>query len=310
MSQLNIAPQRLMQGDTVGVIAPSSPPVPEKLDRAVRFLKELGLEVKVGRSAIERHGYLAGNDEERLEDLHDMFEDRSVKAVICACGGYGTARIAENIDYRLIKSRPKIFWGYSDITFLHTAIRQNTGLITFHGPMLSSDIGNKDVHPLTRRSFRQLFQKMTLTYTEELSPLETLGNGAAKGELVGGNLALLVTTLGTPYEIDTKGKLLFIEDVDEEPYRIDRMLNQLKMAGKLSDAVGILLCDFHNCSPKKRGESLTLKEVFQDYIAAAGKPALSGFNIGHCSPNIAVPVGAQAVLDADKKQLTIDPGIS
>ncbi len=144
---------------------------------------------------------------------------------------------------------------------------------------------------------------MTLTYTEELSPLETLGNGAAKGELVGGNLALLVTTLGTPYEIDTKGKLLFIEDVDEEPYRIDRMLNQLKMAGKLSDAVGILLCDFHNCSPKKRGESLTLKEVFQDYIAAAGKPALSGFNIGHCSPNIAVPVGAQAVLDADKNSL-------
>ncbi len=239
-----------------------------------------------------------------------MFEDRSVKAVICACAEVmaqrGLSRKLTTVSSRAARK----FLGLFRYHFLHTAIRQNTGLITFHGPMLSSDIGKEDVHPLTRRSFRQLFQKMTLTYTEELSPLETLGNGAAKGELVGGNLALLVTTLGTPYEIDTKGKLLFIEDVDEEPYRIDRMLNQLNMAGKLSDAAGILLCDFHNCIPKKRGESLTLKEVFQDYIAAAGKPALSGFNIGHCSPNIAVPVGVQAVLDADKKQLTIDPGIS
>lgn len=307
---LKIAPQGLKRGDAVGVIAPASPPDPGKLDAAVRFLKDLGLHVKMGRAAAKKHGYLAGTDEDRLRDLHDMFEDPSVKAVICACGGYGTARIAQQIDYRMLKNNPKIFWGYSDITFLHTAIRQNAGLITFHGPMLSSDIGRDDVHPLTKYSFQQLFQQVPLTLTDEITPLETVVEGKAKGELTGGNLALLVTTLGTPFEIDARGKLLLIEDVDEEPYRIDRMLNHLKMAGKFSEAAGILVCDFHNCTPKKREESLTLQDIFQDYIVSEGKPSLSGFKIGHSSPNIAVPLGAEAVLDADQKQLTIEPGIS
>ncbi|WP_236251255.1 S66 peptidase family protein [Bacillus sp. NSP9.1] len=294
----------------VGVIAPASPPDPEKLDAAVAFLQELGLRVKLGRAAAKKHGYLAGRDEERLSDFHDMFLDPAVKAVICACGGYGTARIAGNIDYQILKNNPKIFWGYSDITFLHTAIRQQTGLVTFHGPMLSSDIGRDDVDPLTKHSFRQLFQKSALTLTDDTSPLKTVVKGKVKGELAGGNLALLTTTLGTPFEIDVKGKLLFIEDVDEEPYRIDRMLNHLQMAGKLSDAAGMLICDFHNCTPKKREQSLTLKELIEDYIVPEGKPALSGFKIGHSSPNIAVPIGAEAVLDADRKQLTIEPGIS
>ncbi|MCY7855575.1 LD-carboxypeptidase [Bacillus sonorensis] len=307
---MKIAPQKLKTGDTVGVIAPASPPVAEKLDAAVQYLKKLGLRVKIGRASGKKHGYLAGTDEERLRDFHDMFQDPSVKAVICACGGYGTGRIAEKIDFDVIKSHPKIFWGYSDITFLHMAIQKRTNLITFHGPMLSSDIGKEDVHPLTKQSFQQLFQKMTLTLTEDVSPLEAVVKGKAKGELIGGNLALLVTTLGTPFEIDTRGKLLFIEDIDEEPYKIDRMLNHLKMAGKLSDAAGILLCDFHDCIPKKRSESLTLKEIIEDYIVPEGKPALSGFQIGHSSPNIAIPIGAEGMLDTEKKQLMIEPGVS
>lgn len=297
---MKIAPQKLKTGDTVGVIAPASPPVAEKLDAAVQYLKKLGLRVKIGRASGKKHGYLAGTDEERLRDFHDMFQDPSVKAVICACGGYGTGRIAEKIDFDVIKSHPKIFWGYSDITFLHMAIQKRTNLITFHGPMLSSDIGKEDVHPLTKQSFQQLFQKMSLTLTEDVSPLEAVVKGKAKGELIGGNLALLVTTLGTPFEIDTRGKLLFIEDIDEEPYKIDRMLNHLKMAGKLSDAAGILLCDFHDCIPKKRSESLTLKEIIEDYIVPEGKPALSGFQIGHSSPNIAIPIGAEGMLDTEK----------
>lgn len=307
---MKIAPQKLKTGDTVGVIAPASPPVAEKLDAAVQYLKKLGLRVKIGRASGKKHGYLAGTDEERLRDFHDMFQDPSVKAVICACGGYGTGRIAEKIDFDVIKSHPKIFWGYSDITFLHMAIQKRTNLITFHGPMLSSDIGKEDVHPLTKQSFQQLFQKMSLTLTEDVSPLEAVVKGKAKGELIGGNLALLVTTLGTPFEIDTRGKLLFIEDIDEEPYKIDRMLNHLKMAGKLSDAAGILLCDFHDCIPKKRSESLTLKEIIEDYIVPESKPALSGFQIGHSSPNIAIPIGAEGMLDTEKKQLMIEPGVS
>ncbi|MDA1475840.1 S66 peptidase family protein [Bacillus changyiensis] len=307
---MNIMPEKLQEGDIVGIIAPASPPVSEKLEIGVKYLKELGLHIKMGRAILKRHGYLAGSDEERLRDLHDMFQDPSVKAVICACGGYGTARIAQQIDYRLIKENPKIFWGYSDITFLHTAIQQNTGLITFHGPMLSSDIGSEDVHPRTKHSFQQLFQQMNLHYTEEISPLEIVVPGDAKGRLIGGNLALLVTTLGTRFEIDTRGKLFFIEDIDEEPYRIDRMLNQLKMAGKFADAAGILLCDFHNCLPKKREESLSLKEIIHDHITPFEKPTLSGFKIGHSSPNIAIPIGAVGVLNTEKKQLMITPGVS
>ncbi|MFS0662886.1 LD-carboxypeptidase [Bacillus mojavensis] len=307
---MNHKPNALKKGDTVGVIAPASPPDPKKLETALLFLEELGLQVKLGKALKNQHGYLAGQDDERLADLHEMFKDQEVKAVLCACGGFGTGRIASSIDYSLLCKHPKIFWGYSDITFLHTAIHQNTGLVTFHGPMLSSDIGLEDVHPLTKASYQQLFQETAFTYTEKLSPLTVLVPGKAEGALVGGNLSLLSSTLGTPFEIDTRGKLLFIEDIDEEPYQIDRMLNQLKMAGKLSDAAGILVCDFHNCIPVKREKSLTLEQVLEDYIVSSGRPALRGFKIGHCSPSIAVPVGVHAAMDTAKKTVVIEAGVS
>ncbi|MEC1737380.1 LD-carboxypeptidase [Bacillus mojavensis] len=307
---MNHKPNALKKGDIVGVIAPASPPDPKKLETALLFLEELGLQVKLGKALKNQHGYLAGQDDERLADLHEMFKDQEVKAVLCACGGFGTGRIASSIDYSLLRKHPKIFWGYSDITFLHTAIHQNTGLVTFHGPMLSSDIGLEDVHPLTKASYQQLFQETAFTYTEKLSPLTVLVPGKAEGALVGGNLSLLSSTLGTPFEIDTRGKLLFIEDIDEEPYQIDRMLNQLKMARKLSDAAGILVCDFHNCIPVKREKSLTLEQVLEDYIVSSGRPALRGFKIGHCSPSIAVPIGVHAAMDTAKKTVVIEAGVS
>lgn len=300
-------PFQLKQGDTVGVVAPASPPNLENLRRGIQFLTKLGLTVKVGKNVAKRNGYLAGSDQERLEDLHQMFLDKEVKAIICACGGYGTARIAAKIDYKMIQNNPKIFWGYSDITFLHTALRQEAGLVTFHGPMLGSDIGREDTHPLSKVSFFQLFQPLPLSYTEELSPLEVLVNGTASGPLVGGNLSLLVSTLGTRFEIDTKDKLLFIEEVNEEPRVIDRMLNQLYMAGKLSAAAGILIGDFHECLP--RNLSLTLDEVIDHYLKLAKKPAIKGLQIGHCNPHIAIPLGAQATLDTVEKSIIIEPGI-
>ena len=198
-----------------------------------------------------------------------MFQDPEVKAVICACGGYGTGRIAEAIDYDLIRRNPKIFWGYSDITFLHTAIQQQTGLVTFHGPMLSSDVGCEEVHPYTKDTFLQLFTPKAFSYTNHLSPLQTFYHGTASGEITGGNLALIVTTLGTPFEIDTKGKLLLIEDIDEEPYKIDRMMQHLASAGKLHDATGFIIGDFHQCEPKKKEQSLTLDQLWETYIVPA-----------------------------------------
>lgn len=306
---MTIKAPKLKQGDTVGIIAPASPPRKEALGKAISFLEEMGLVVKVGSSVHHKYGYLAGKDEERIEDIHTMFSDPEIKAIICACGGYGTGRLVSDLDYDLIAGNPKIFWGYSDITFLHTAIHQKTGLVTFHGPMLSSDIGLEDVHELTKQSFRQLFVNKQVEFNANVTPLETLVEGKASGPVIGGNLTLLVSTLGTDYELNTKGKILFIEDIDEEPYKIDRMLNQLKMAGKFGDAAGIIIGDFKNCGPDKRKESLSLDQLFDEHIKPANKPTMKGFFIGHSSPCLAIPVGTVGRMNTIEKTLIVESGI-
>lgn len=305
---MGVKPQRLKRGDTVGIVAPASPPNQENLQRSFTFLEELGLKVRLGQHVYDQYGYLAGKDRDRLEDLHTMFLDSEVKAVICAGGGYGTGRIASQIDYQMLKNHPKIFWGYSDITFLHTAIRQQTGLVTFHGPMLASDIGKVDADPLSKEYFKQLFEPTLIQYPNDLFQLEVLIDGKASGEITGGNLSLLASTIGTVFEIDTKGKLLLIEDINEEPRSIDRMLNQLHMAGKLTDAAGLLIGDFNNCVPE-RELSLELDEVISHYIHLANKPALKGFKFGHCSPHISIPLGVHAEMDTTEKRLMIDSGV-
>lgn len=306
---MRIRPTRLQKGDTIGIIAPSSPPNLESLQRSLTFLEQLGLNVKMGKHVENVHGYLAGTDDERLEDLQAMLADPSIKGIICAGGGYGAGRYADRIDFQLMAEQPKILWGYSDITFLHTTIGQFANVVTFHGPMLASDVGKDTFHDLSARMFNQLFEPIELHYTEDISPLTTLGGGNAQGELVGGNLSLLVSALGSKYEIDTRGKLLLIEDVDEEPYKVDSMLNQLRLAGKLQDAVGIVVGDFARAVPKKRKTTLTLGEVLEHYLGDLGKPVVSGFKIGHCEPHFAVPLGVEARLDGDAKTLTILPGV-
>ncbi|WP_106496072.1 S66 peptidase family protein [Lentibacillus sp. Marseille-P4043] len=304
-----ILPEHLHKGDTIGIIAPASPVKFAELKKGISFFEGLGLHVKLGEHIDRVHGYLAGTDRERLTDLHDMFADPHVKAIICARGGYGTGRIAAAIDYDLIRQNPKIFWGYSDITYLHTAIRQKTGLVTFHGPMVASDIAKDNFDALSARLFEQLFCPIKMCYTEEISPLHTLVPGEATGELVGGNLSLLVSMMGTGYEIDTKGKLLFIEDIGEEPYRVDGMLNQLKLAGKLSDAAGIIIGDFSWANPRKGKPSLSLGQVFQDYVADLSCPVMSGFKIGHCMPHFSIPLGVCATLSTSNKTLMVDVGV-
>jgi muramoyltetrapeptide carboxypeptidase len=306
---MSIKPTRLKKGDTVAVIAPASPPNKENLKRGLKFVEDLGLKYKLGKSLYSEYGYLAGNDEARLSDLNEMFLDNEIKAIICAGGGYGTARIASAIDYDAIKNNPKIFWGYSDITFLHTAIRQETGLITFHGPMLASDIGKEGANQVSRDTFQQLFTPAELNYDSSISQIEELVPGSAEGPLVGGNLSLLSSSMGTPFEIDTEGKILLIEDINEEPRAVDRMLNQLYMAGKLQESAGIIIGDFNNCVPE-RELSLSLEEVIDHYIQLAGRPALKGFKMGHCSPHIGVPLGADASMDTKEKTLYVESGIN
>ncbi len=305
---MKLVPKRLKQGDTIGIVAPASPPNQESLTRSFAFLESLGLKWKLGNHVKDVSGYLAGTDKDRVTDLEEMFADPEIAGIICAGGGYGSARFADRLDYQLIQENPKVFWGFSDITYLHTAIANYTDLVTFHGPMLASCVGKETFHELSAKMFQQLFEPMELHYSEAISPLETLTPGVASGELTGGNLSLLASGIGTKYEINTKGKLLLIEDVGEEPYRVDNLLNQLRLAGKFSDAAGIVIGDFANAKPTK-DPSLSLNEILNHYTAGLGKPVVSGFKIGHCEPHFAIPLGIKARLDADQKTLTILPGV-
>lgn len=307
--QLKIRPRRLKKGDTIGIISPASPRERESLERALPFLEQLGIRWKFGKHVLNQYGYLAGTDDERLEDLHEMFQDDQVTGIFCAGGGYGSARYTDRIDWELITRHPKVFWGYSDITFLHTAIGNKANLVTFHGPMLASCVGRPTFQPLSAKMFQQLFQPMELFYDSSISTLTSLSGGIVEGELVGGNLSLLTSTLGTPFEVNTKEKLVLIEDIGEEPYRVDGMLNQLRLAGKLEDAAGFIIGDFANAEPKKRERSLTLDEVFDHYFSPLNKPVVKGFSIGHCEPHFAIPLGVLARLDANELTLTILPGV-
>lgn len=302
-------PRRLKKGDTVGIISPSSPPNLENLKKALPFLESLGLNIKMGKSVEAKNGHLAGTDDDRLADLHAMFEDPEIAGIICAGGGYGAARYTDRIDFQMIKENPKVFWGYSDITFLHTAIGEYAELVTFHGPMLASDVGKETFHERSARMFGQLFGPFELYYSEEISPLTALAGGVAQGELVGGNLSLIRSGIGTKFELDVKGKILLIEDIDEEPYQVDELLNHLKMARKFDEVAGIVIGDFKNAEPKNKERSLTLDEVLDDYFKDLKVPVVKGFKIGHCEPHFSVPLGVQARLDADDKTLTILPGV-
>ncbi|WP_040285426.1 S66 peptidase family protein [Sporosarcina koreensis] len=305
---MKLTPKRLQRGDTIGIVSPSSPPNQESLERSYVFLEQLGLKWKLGEHVKDVNGYLAGEDDDRLADIESMFADPEIDGIICAGGGYGSARYADRLDYQLISENPKIFWGFSDITFLHTAIAKYSGLVTFHGPMLASCVGKDTFSELSAKLFRQLFEPMELHYSEDISPLRSMSGGVVSGELTGGNLSLLASGIGTKFEIDTKGKILLIEDVGEEPYRVDNLMNQLRLAGKFADAAGIVIGDFADAEPKKK-PSQSLENVLEFYTASLGKPVVSGFKIGHCEPHFAVPLGATARLDADGKTLTILPGI-
>ncbi len=301
-----IKPKKLKLGDTIGIVAPGSPTTEEKVEKAYEKLKEMGFKVKLGKSCYSKYGYLAGRDELRAEDLNSMFRDTEVDGIICLRGGYGTIRILEFLDYNLIRANPKVFVGYSDITAIHIAINQISNLVTFHGPMaasdLAGDISKFSLESLFNSILHEDFDGNLKNPTEELI---TINGGVAEGQIIGGNLSLIASTIGTPYEIDTKGKIIFIEEIGEEPYRIDRMLNQLKLSNKLQEAEGIILGNFSNCMPEDPDMSLTLEEVIDDLIRPLNKPTLYNLQAGHCDPNITIPFGVRVRLNADRKEIVV-----
>lgn len=300
-------PSKLQRGDTIGIVAPASPALWENTEKALRQLNKRGYKIKLGSSVRQSRGYLSGSDEVRAQDINQMFADQEVKAVFCLRGGYGSQRILDKIDFHIIKENPKIFMGYSDITALHIAIYQKCRLITFHGPMPATDM-TEDLPAFTEGWLYKAItedQPMGTLFNPKGYALHGLIEGRAKGRLVGGNLSLIAASMGTPFEIDTKDKILFLEEIGEEPYRIDRMLNQLRLGGKLGDAAGIILCDFRDCQSKQQQNTLDLEEVFEDMFMGLNKPVLCGYKIGHCSPQITIPIGVKALVDSAQKELIL-----
>jgi len=224
-----------------------------------------------------------------------------VDGIVCLKGGYGTPRILDHIDYASIARNPKVFVGYSDVTGLHLALGKTCGLVTFHGPMPSSDM-LPEFDEFSRASWRAALMTsgpLGVLSNPEAKRLERIVGGTARGPVAGGNLSLVAATMGTPYEIDARGRILFFEDVDEAPYRVDRMLTQLRLAGKFEQCAGVLLGTWKDCVPREGKPSLSLAQVFEEVIAPAGKPVAFGLQAGHGAPALTLPLGVEAVLDAD-----------
>ena len=293
----------------VGIVAPASATF-KTVDVAIarESLEALGLRVTVGPHVLSRHGYLAGGDKDRAADINAFFRDPSIKAVVPIRGGWGSSRVLPHLDYEAIRRNPKVLVGYSDITALHMAIQAKTGLVTFHGPnglgrwdAWSVDIFRKvlfDGEAVTLDNPTTLSDKNALTQTEHR--VQTLVPGTARGRLLGGNLTVLTAILGSTYVPSFDGAILFLEDVDENLYRIDRMFTQLKLAGILDRISGFVFGTCAECEPGEGFASLTLEEILADHITPLGVPAWFGAMIGHQTPQWTVPVGIEATIDASR----------
>jgi muramoyltetrapeptide carboxypeptidase len=297
--------KRLCEGDTVGLICPAGPVREDRLESGIDTLRSMGLKVKLGDHARAVRGYLAGSDRDRAEDLNYMFRDSSIKGIFCVRGGFGATRILSLIDYRAIRQNPKVFIGYSDITALHLALEKGAGLVTFHGPMASEMTGD---FPQYNRDCleRALFCARPLGEVknpEGENPPQTLFPGSVEGPLRGGNLSLICSTLGTPYEIDTKGCILFLEEIGEPPYKIDRMLTHLRMAGKLRDAAAFVFGNWKGCTDEKNPDS-SVDSLIADLAERERKPCLSNLMIGHDRFNITIPLSCRGLIEKGRLHIT------
>jgi muramoyltetrapeptide carboxypeptidase len=297
-----IKPCGIAKGGTIALIAPAGPVTFEQLENARSRLENLGFKVIFEDRILDRKGYLAGTDNDRLEELHHAFANHDVDMVLCIRGGYGCSRIVDRINFNLIKENSKIFVGFSDITVLLNAIWQKTGLVTFHGV-----VGNSGFAEYTTKSFLEIIgckNSDHKIYNHQEQRIDHIVTGKASGILVGGNLSIIVSMIGTEFEIDFTDKIVFLEEIDEVPYRIDRMLTQLLLSGKLQKASGIILGSFRGCDIDKQvadsKKSLSLNEVLIDRLGNLQIPVLTGFSFGHIENQSIFPVGVNAEMDTSK----------
>jgi len=328
-----IKPPCLEHGMTIGIIAPASAARdPLHVDHAINGLKALDFKVKPGKHIRDRRGYLASTDKHRLADLHAMFGDKKVDAIMCLRGGYGAGRIVDQIDYDLVRKNPKVFIGFSDITILHLAFLRKSNLVTFNGPMAASTFADTPPSRFGVASFlRTICHREpagSIWQEHEDRDCRVIRHGRATGQLTGGNLSLMAASMGTPYEMQTRGKIVFIEEVDEKPYRVDRMLTQLLSAGKLRDAAGIVIGrnvpdkDFADAEaaaavdasrtvkalPKTlpAGYEPLMDEVFHDLLYPLGIPVITGLPFGHIDDYATLPLGVRASMDSRTGDLVIE----
>ncbi len=308
-----IKPKRLEKGQTIGVVAPSSPPrTTAQIDPWLARIEELGFRVKTGQHLYDRHGYLAGRDADRAADVNRMFADETVDAIICLRSGYGSARTLPYLDYELIRRHPKLIIGFSDLTALINAIHVKSGLVTFHGPEAEDELILK---PYALPEFTKVVMagqaNITLadlppapSATEaEQNPKQLIRYvpGTARGQLLGGNLNTLVRLLGTPYEPDFQGKLLFLETYGQDTYALGGFLHHLWLAGKLQQVAGVIFGQFEECEEI----GFTLHEVLAEWCIALNIPALYGLMIGHMAEQATIPIGCAAELDVARGTLTL-----
>jgi muramoyltetrapeptide carboxypeptidase len=304
-----LKPPRLRRGDILGLIAPASTPLSEsRVEGGVRYLEGLGYRVKLGRHVAARHGYFAGTDDQRADDLNRMLGDRHVRAIFALRGGYGTPRLLPHVDYAVVRRQPKILVGYSDLTALQLALFRRTGLVTFSGPMVSVEFACRP-DPFTEEQFWRLLTASEpagrLPHPAGRPPVTRCG-GRAEGRLLGGNLSLLVSSLGTPYSPDYAGALLVLEEVHEHLHRLDRMLTQLRNAGVLARVAGLILGRFTQCRPSDPKQPyLSQTEIWAEAMRWVRVPTVERFPYGHVSTKLTLPLGVRARLDADEPALAL-----
>jgi len=290
----SIRPPRLKPGDTIGIVAPAGPFDPEKFMKGKAVLESMGFQTFFDEGIFQKHGFLAGTDSQRSDQVNRLFADPSVEAIVCARGGYGSMRILPFLDFETIQTHPKIFLGFSDISVLLAILYDRCGLVTFHGPLVTT---------LAKASEKTIMaMKTALTSDAPLLMIPEDGTlikpGVCSGILAGGNLTTLCHLIGTPYTPNFKGKILLLEDVGEMPYRIDRMLTQMKLAGCFNEIAGLILGTFKEC-----GQLNEIVGIFNTIFEDADIPILAGFDVGHGEHNLTIPMGLGATLDTDKKRL-------
>ncbi len=309
MKSKKLKPKQLKKGQTIGLIAPGSSITEDKLNKAIETVEKLGLKPAFTKNILAKHGYLAGTDEQRLSDLHQMFSDIKIDGIWCIRGGYGCTRLLSKIDYKLIKRNPKVLIGYSDITALLQAIYKKTGLIGFHGPVAVSEptdytldhfrktLMTTDSNLVLNNSAENQTNKAINFQTKIINP------GKAKGKLTGGNLSLISALAGTKYQLPVKNRILFLEDIGEKPYRIDRMLTQLRQSCDLNKAAAIVLGIFADCEGGEN--SLSLMETLEDRLGDLKIPVIYGMSFGHIDDQMTLPVGIKAALNTENQTITL-----